>query len=353
MVEEFRYMGDVGNTIFVRSKNLEPLIGCDRLYLKFEGGNPTGTQKDRATLAILQTAASAGYDAVAIATCGNFGASFAHFGCTLGFEVHIFFPSGYRMGRIREIKGYGADVRPVDGTYEVAVAESSKEAEAHGWYNANPGMNGNSETSFEAYSSISREIYNSLGRGAVAVSVPVGNGTTLTGIYMGFRRLYERGVIKRVPAMIAASTTRGNPVIKSFLVNSRVIQDLTPKDVKETTINEPLVNWHSFDGQTALHALYESNGYAATASDDSMIAFARLLAHEEGLNVLPASASSLVALRSFVSQRGGDGTFVAVLTGRKSYVPRSPNAAPLDKATSVHHQVQLEDTNLPHNKLSS
>jgi len=353
MVNEFHYMSDVGNTIFVRSKNLEPLIGCDRLYLKFEGGNPTGTQKDRATLAILQAAANAGCDAVAIATCGNFGASFAHFGCALGFEVHIFFPSGYHMGRVREIKGYGADIHPVDGSYEVTVAESSEEAEAHGWYNANPGMNGNSETSFEAYSSISREIYNSIGRGPAAVSVPVGNGTTLTGIYLGFRRLYERGIIKSVPAMIAASTTRGNPVVKSFLMNSRVIQDLTPKEVRETTINEPLVNWHSFDGQAALDALYESNGYAVTASDDSMIAFARLLAREEGLNVLPASTSSLVALRSFAAQRGGDGTFIAVLTGRKFYVSRSPNAAPLDEAPPVHRQVQLKETNLPQNKLSS
>jgi len=342
MADEFRYMGDVGNTIFVRSKNLEPLIGCDRLYLKFEGGNPTGTQKDRATLAILEAATSAGYDAVAVATCGNFGASFAHFGCALGLGVHIFLPSGYHMGRLKEIEAYGADVHAVDGSYEVTVAESSEEAEAHGWYNANPGMNGNSETSFDAYSSISREIYNSLGRAPRAVSVPVGNGTTLAGIYTGFRRLYDRGVIRHVPAMIAASTTGGNPVVKSFLTNSRVIQDLTPKEVKETTINEPLVNWHSFDGQTALDALYESKGYAATASDDSMIGFSRLLAREEGLNVLPASTSSLVALRSFVAQTGGDGTFVAVLTGRRFYMPRHREAAPTDETALAHLQVERE-----------
>jgi len=352
MVEEIRYMSDVGNTVFVRSKNLEPLIGCERLYLKFEGGNPTGTQKDRATLAILQAATAAGYDEVAIATCGNFGASFAHFGCAMGFEVHIFFPSAYRMGRMKEIQGYGAHVHPVDGSYEATVAKSSEEAESRGWYNANPGMNGNSETSFDAYSAISREIYNSLGRAPAAVSVPVGNGTTFTGIYTGFRRLYDRGVIRHVPAMIAASTTRGNPVVKSFLMNSRVIQDLTQKDIKETTVNEPLVNWHSFDGQAALDALYESKGYAAAASDESMIGFSRLLACEEGLNVLPASTSSLVALRSFVAQRGGGGTFVAVLTGRKFYVPRHREASPADQTAPTRLQTVQEDANLPQYQLS-
>ncbi|MEJ2506399.1 MAG: hypothetical protein P8Y81_09080, partial [Ignavibacteriaceae bacterium] len=38
---------EVGDTNLVRARNIEREIGFRQLYLKFEGGNPSGTQKDR------------------------------------------------------------------------------------------------------------------------------------------------------------------------------------------------------------------------------------------------------------------------------------------------------------------
>ncbi len=38
---------EVGDTTMVRARNIEREYGFRQLYLKFEGGNPTGTQKDR------------------------------------------------------------------------------------------------------------------------------------------------------------------------------------------------------------------------------------------------------------------------------------------------------------------
>ena len=124
--------------------------------------------------------------------------------------------------------------------------------------------------------------------------------------------------------MIAASTPHGNPIVGSFLRGQRVIEDLSPTEIKETPVNEPLVNWHSFDGQLALDALWESGGWATYASDRRMTGFSRMLAQEEGLLVLPASASALAAIDSYLRDKersSGAGSCVAVLTARRP-VPR-------------------------------
>ncbi len=42
---------EVGDTSLVRARNIEREVGLRQLYLKFEGGNPTGTQKDRIAFA--------------------------------------------------------------------------------------------------------------------------------------------------------------------------------------------------------------------------------------------------------------------------------------------------------------
>jgi threonine synthase len=96
--------------------------------------------------------------------------------------------------------------------------------------------------------------------------------------------------------------------------------DLAPRSVQETPVNEPLVNWHAFDGDLALDALRSSEGAAEFASDKDMLRMARLVRECEGLNVLPASCATLCALEKLRQQGWLDwgGPHVAVLTGRRS-----------------------------------
>jgi threonine synthase len=312
----------IGNTPFVRSRNIMSSIEPRRIYLKFEGGNPTGTQKDRASLACLRQAKEMDYNALAIATCGNFGASFAYLARGFGLTTHVYIPANYRTERVEEIANLGGVIHRVEGTYEDVVHYSSVEAKDSGWYNANPGDEANTKASLEGYAGIAYEIYMSLGYVPDAVAVPVGNGTTFAGVYHGFKMLFEEGETESVPRMIAASTSGGNPIVRSFLSGRRVIEDLSPMAIKETSLNEPLVSWHSFDGQLALDALWESNGWATYVSDHELVEFGRMLAREEGLLVLPASASSLAALARYAKHMAlekVDETFVAVLTARRPY----------------------------------
>ncbi len=68
---------EVGDTALLRARNIEREAGVRQLFLKFEGGNPTGTQKDRIAFAQCHDALRRGYDTITVATCGNYGASVA------------------------------------------------------------------------------------------------------------------------------------------------------------------------------------------------------------------------------------------------------------------------------------
>ncbi|MDG6220842.1 MAG: threonine synthase, partial [Candidatus Thermoplasmatota archaeon] len=47
---------EVGDTNLTRARNIEREFGLRQLYLKFDGGNPTGTQKDRIAFAQVKDA---------------------------------------------------------------------------------------------------------------------------------------------------------------------------------------------------------------------------------------------------------------------------------------------------------
>jgi threonine synthase len=68
---------DVGGTSLTRARNLGREIGRRQIFLKFEGGNPTGRQKERIAFAQTMDALRRGYDAVTVTTCGNYGAATA------------------------------------------------------------------------------------------------------------------------------------------------------------------------------------------------------------------------------------------------------------------------------------
>ena len=309
----------LGSTTFIESRNVARAVGCERLYLKFEGGNPTGTQKDRIALAIMDHAKHVGATAVTSASCGNFGTALAWAARLYEIPAHIYIPKGYHVPKDRMKRMHEAEaiIHYHPGQYEDLVELSIQEAKENGWFDANPGSDSVKSISLDAYGEIANEIYRDIRKAPDYVFCPVGNGTTIAGIYMGFKRLQEVGKIPQVPKMVATSTRRGNPIVKSWKVKSRTIVDLGRDEIKETKFNEPLTNWHSYDGQEALDCLYESNGFADYASEAKMMEFAKVLRQEEGLYVLPASASTLAVISdladNFVTIKGN---FVAILTGR-------------------------------------
>jgi threonine synthase len=227
-------------------------------------------------------------------------------------------PESYRTRRIREIEQHGAEVLRAPGDYEAVVKVSRRRARKHDVYDANPG-GANTALQLRAYGEIAYEIYDELRDAPAAVAVPVSNGTTLAGIHRGFVSLYRRGKTSRIPRMIAGSSFGKNPIVQAFLNNATTCDDLQPEKIRETPVNEPLINWSSIDGDQALHSIRDSAGWASYISDRNMLRVSRIVREQQGLSVLPAATAGLIALlERHQNESLPNDRYVAILTGRKS-----------------------------------
>jgi threonine synthase len=90
-----------------------------------------------------------------------------------------------------------------------------------------------------------------------------------------------------MPRIIAGSSFRKNPIVQAFLRNMPACEDLNPSLIRETSVNEPLINWHAIDGDVALEAIRQTHGWAADASDKAMLSYSKLIREKEGLQVSP------------------------------------------------------------------
>ena len=304
-----------GMTPFFEARNISKFLKMSNVFFKFEGANITGTQKDRISGLHVKHAMELGYDTISVATCGNYGASVSYFAAMQGIKSVVATPSFYSGVRNQEIYENGSTVMELDMKYEELLDYMKDKSRDECWYDCSPGSV-NSTKDIEGYENISYEIFNQLGHVPSYVAVPVGNGTTLSGIFSGFRKLYRKGVVSSVPRMIASSTSQGNPVVRSWRRGLRRIQNLEPSMISETHVNEPLVSYKPTDGQQALNAIFESRGTAHNITDEEMLRFSGIIEKLEYVQVMPASSSAMAAVSKALSHREANGDIVVVLTGR-------------------------------------
>jgi threonine synthase len=307
---------EIGDTGLQRAKSLEREFDVRQLYIKYEGDNPTGTQKDRIAFAQVYDALRRDYHTISVATCGNYGVAVALAATLAGLKCVIYIPESYHTERIVEMIQLGAAIVRWPGSYEDVVNESIQKSTENEWYDANPG-GCNTPIQITAYAQIAHEIVSDLGDAPKYCAAPVSNGTLFAGIYRGFVSLHKRGKTSRIPKMIAASSTNKNPIISSFIAGLTECKDLNKNTIKETIYNEPLINWHSFDGNEALEAIYKSNGSAYHVSDAKLKKMKALLMKIEGLKILPASTAGLIGLLELHQKEHLEADrYVAVLTAK-------------------------------------
>ncbi|WP_087038058.1 pyridoxal-phosphate dependent enzyme [Thermococcus litoralis] len=286
----------------LRAISLEEKLRISKIYLKLEAANPTKTHKDRIAKAHVKRAKALGFSGITVGTCGNYGTSIAYFAEKEGLRAVIFIPRHYENSRVEEMKRHGAEVIFVDGPYESAVFMSKTFAATMNYYDANPGSQ--PMIDYEAYSLISKEILKEIE--PYAVFVPVGNGSTLVGVYYGFKKY------GKMPKIIGVTTSYGNQILNAFYTGS--MEEV--RDFVETHLNEPLVSSISFDLQNALEAVKASKGYVFGFADDTVLKYAKILEMSERIKVLPASALTLAGLVKFVRKFGvNNENFVLLLTG--------------------------------------
>ena len=265
----------IGNTPLIRAHKLEKELGISKIYLKLEGNNPSGHREDRLAYLIIREALSHKKKTICVGTFGTVGGSLSllsnHFNIKCVFVV----PSKEKILRKNLLQSsHVIKIIQHGKTYEDSVMESRRLAEENDWYDANPGLDNNMMNMY-AFESIAREIYDSIGGEIDNIFCQTSNGSSISGLHMGFKRLWLMEKIDILPKINAVSTSHGNAIIESYKKNRKEISSLSPQEAKESRYNRNLINWKCFNGQDALNAIYDTNGAAIGISDDELIEYSK------------------------------------------------------------------------------
>ena len=114
----------------------------DKIYVKVELLNPTGSIKDRPASYIINRAEKEGTlkpgGTICEATSGNMGVSFAWLAAERGYKCVIIMPNNMSMERKKTLELYGAELIEVEaGAFDDAIALRDTMCEERGWFNCN------------------------------------------------------------------------------------------------------------------------------------------------------------------------------------------------------------------------
>jgi len=103
-----------------------------RLLLKEEGGNPTGSFKDRGMSAAVTRATHDGATSFVLPSAGNAGVALAAYAARAGRPATVFIPEDTPAAVVARCRIYGADVRTVSGLISDCGTRAAEEARRTG-----------------------------------------------------------------------------------------------------------------------------------------------------------------------------------------------------------------------------
>ncbi|MDR0887875.1 MAG: threonine synthase [Candidatus Methanoplasma sp.] len=280
-----------GGTPLYKTDAVAKSVGVKEAYVKFEGLNPTGSFKDRGMTMGVSHAKELDAKIVGCASTGNTSASLAAYAAKAGIKCAVFLPSGkVAAGKLAQALFYGAKVLSIDGNFDDALDLARKMADERKLYllnSINPYRpEGQKSVLFEIMDQLE---YNVPDR----IILPVGNAANIWAVYKAIKELQEVGWIKKVPMLTGIQAEGSAPVAKAFAAKKK---DFIPEEHPETVATAIRIG-NPVSGRKALHAVYDTGGFATTVTDAEIIAAQQRLGKLEGVCVEPASAASIAGLK--------------------------------------------------------
>ena len=277
-----------GSTPLLHARRLGAELGLDRLYLKFEGTNPTGSFKDRGMVLAVNRAVAGGAVAVICASTGNTSASAAAYAAAAGVPCFVVLPAGkVARGKLAQALAAGARLIAVEGNFDAAleaVRQIGDSGHAVVVNSINPDRLAGQQTG-------AFEIIDELGSAPDAVALPVGNAGNITAYWAGFTRYAEAGMTdQRRPRMLGFQADGAAPIVLG-----------APVAAPETVATAIRIgNPASWAGAVA--ARDESGGLIESVSDEAILAMQSRIARSEGIFCEPASAAGVAGVTRLATE---------------------------------------------------
>lgn len=299
----------VGFTPVSNARRLAPWAGVRRLRIKDESRNPTASLKDRASAIGVARAMHRRAHVVACASTGNAASSLAGAAASVGLKAVIFVPEIAPEPKLAQLLIFGARVIRVKGSYDETWEFCQRACAAYGWYNRNAAVN---PSLVEGKKTCGLEIAEQVGDDVPDwVTVAVGDGCTIAGIWKGLKEMRALGLVPRLPRMLGVQAQGARPLVDAFRENRDVVPGAAETVADSINVGHPR-NWRK-----ALRAVRESGGAFVAVSDDMILDAMRESGRRAGVFGEPAGVAGLAGLRRAVYEGivSRKETALAVLTG--------------------------------------
>ena len=284
-----------GNTPLHNVPGIEADIGVDRLRVKHEGMNPTGSFKDRGMTVGVRVAQEVGVDRLACASTGNTSAALAAYGARGNMETLVLLPAGkVAAGKVAQASLHGARILEVDGNFDTCldiVQDLAQRGEAYLLNSLNPfRLEGQKTIGLE----ILEQFRDEEGGYPDRIALPVGNAGNTAALYKCFRELEASGALEseEIPKLTGVQAAGAAPMAEAI---EHGWEDTERWDDVETRATAIRIG-NPVNAPKALPGIRETGGTAVAVSDEEITEAQRELAGE-GVGVEPASAASIAGLR--------------------------------------------------------
>lgn len=307
---EFHPPCPVGHTPLVSAAKLAASLGLERLWVKNDGLNPSGSLKDRASFLVVAEALRIGEKRIVAASTGNAASALAAACAATDREALIFVPEKAPRAKLLQMVLYGAQVVPVQGSYDDAFKLSLDYTAERGGLNRNTAYH---PLTIEGKKTAGLEIWAQLGfRVPDAIFVSVGDGVILAGVHKAFVDLQRAGLIDRLPRLMCVQAETSDAI--HHYIRTGVYADAANPATRADSISVSCPS----NAHWARRAVLESGGRSVLVSDAEILDAQALLARTAGVFTEPAGAAAaagLAKLQAGPDPLPGDARVVVLATG--------------------------------------
>jgi threonine synthase len=280
-----------GLTPLVATPRLGKRLGVDKLWVKDEGQNPTGTFKARGMSCAVSMAKELGVTKLAAPSAGNAGGAMASYGAAAGMEVNVFMPKDVPEANYIECMMAGANTTLVDGLISDCGKIVAERKDAEGWFDLSTLKE---PYRIEGKKTMGLELAEQLGwRVPDVVFYPTGGGVGMIGMWKAFDELEQLGWIgSKRPKMICVQADGCAPIVKAFDEGKEDSEFWENAATLASGLRVP----KAIGDFLVLRAVRESSGTCIAISDKDLLDAGVWLAETEGLFVAPEGSACIAAL---------------------------------------------------------
>lgn len=276
----------VGKTPLLRAKNLEQYLGVPEIYMKLEGNNPSGYLEDRLAYLMLRDAVEKEKTTICMGTKIRIMYSLAFLSRYFNINCVFYVTKLNRHKREYFNKFNNVKVVEYGRTTQDCLMKSNEDAERENWYNGNIGKENDILYNY-TYSYLAKEINSQLGSKLDSVFCQTGQGSSIIGLYWGFKQLWIDEEISTMPKLFACTSSKS--------LAYKLFADINNRDNKgniaAANFSESMYNLQEF-----ANAILNSKGDVIGLNDEELTAAKKKVQELENIKLSSANALPLAAL---------------------------------------------------------